>query len=106
MRRIGIFGGSFNPVHFGHVLVAQTALEEAALDHLFLIPAAKSPFKPDAVLAPANQRIRMLHMALAGKERCTVDDQEINRGGTSYTIDTVRDYLARFPSAELLYLIG
>ena len=106
MQRIGLFGGSFDPVHLGHLLVAQTAREELDLARLFFIPAAQSPFKPDAQPAPARERLRLLRLALAGKPWCEIDDQEIGRGGVSYTIDTVRDYARRFPAAQVFYLIG
>ena len=106
MKRIGLFGGSFDPVHIGHLLVAQAACEELALDRLFFILAAQSPFKPAIEPAPPGVRLRMLRLALAGKAHCEVDDQEISRGGVSYTIDTVRDYARRFPQAQLFYLIG
>jgi nicotinate-nucleotide adenylyltransferase len=104
--RIGLLGGSFNPVHLGHLLIAQSAREELQLSRLFFIPAAQSPFKPGLPLAPAEQRLRLLRLALAGQTDCEIDDQEIKRGGVSYTIDTVRDYARRFPGAQLLYLIG
>jgi nicotinate-nucleotide adenylyltransferase len=106
MNRIGLFGGSFDPVHLGHLLVAQAACEEFKLDRLFFIPAAQSPLKPERVPAPAEMRLRMLRLALAGETRYEVDDQEIRRGGASYTIDTVRDYRQRFPNATLFYIIG
>jgi len=106
MKRIGLFGGSFDPVHIGHLLVAQAACEELALERLFFIPAAQSPFKPASEPAPAAARLRMLRLALAGKPNYEIDEQEIRRGGVSFTIDTVRDYTARFPGAELFYLIG
>jgi nicotinate-nucleotide adenylyltransferase len=106
MERIGLFGGSFNPVHTGHLLMAQAALEELQLTRLAFIPAAQSPFKPGSDLAPAAQRLRLLRLALAGKTQCRVDDQEIVRGGVSYSIDTVRAYASRFPDAELWYVIG
>jgi nicotinate-nucleotide adenylyltransferase len=104
--KIGLFGGSFDPVHLGHLLVARAAREEAGLDRVFFIPAAQSPFKPDARPAPASERLRLLRLALAGEVTSEVDDQEIRRGGPSYTIDTVRDYARRFPATELFYLIG
>ena len=106
MQRIGLYGGSFDPVHLGHLLVAQAAIEELALDRLFFIPAAQSPFKPASLPAPALARLQFLRLALAGRTRCALDLQEIERGGVSYTIDTVRDYLGRFPGAQLFYLIG
>ena len=106
MQRIGLLGGSFNPIHLGHLLIAQAAREELQLARLFFIPAAQSPFKPGLVLAPADQRLRLLRLALAGQTDCEIDVQEIKRGGVSYTIDTVRDYVRRFPGAQLFYLIG
>jgi nicotinate-nucleotide adenylyltransferase len=104
--KIGLFGGSFDPVHLGHLLAARAAREEAGLARLFFIPAAQSPFKPEAQPAPAAERLRWLRLALAGDTTAEVDDQEIRRGGPSYTIDTVRAYARRFPAAELFYLIG
>jgi nicotinate-nucleotide adenylyltransferase len=106
MQRIGLFGGSFDPVHLGHLLVMQAAREELDLARLFLIPAAQSPFKPDCQPTPAPERLRLLRLALAGKTWCELDEQEIRRGGVSYTIDTARDYAGRFPEAQLFYLIG
>jgi nicotinate-nucleotide adenylyltransferase len=104
--KIGIYGGSFDPVHAGHLLVAQAAVEELGLDRIFFVPVAQSPFKPENQLAPAEIRLRLLRLALAGKTNCETDDQEIIRGGVSYTVDTLRDYARRFPSAKLFYLIG
>ena len=106
MKRIGLFGGSFDPVHLGHLLVAQAAREELGLDRLFFVLAAQSPFKPESRPAPAAARLQLLRLALAGQCHCEIDDQEIRRGGTSYAIDTLRDYVRRFPQAELFYLIG
>jgi nicotinate-nucleotide adenylyltransferase len=103
---IGLYGGSFDPVHLGHLLVAQAAREELKLSRLYFIPAAQSPFKPTRVLAPAAERLRLLRLALAGQMDCEIDDQEIRRGGVSYTIDTVRDHARRFPDARIHYLIG
>src|SRR6266404_4117820 len=106
MEIFGLFGGSFDPVHLGLLLVAQAAREELSLTRLFFIPAAHSPFKPEQPPTPANERLRLLRLALAGKEWCEIDEQEIQRGGVSYTIETVRDYRKRFPRAQLFYLIG
>jgi nicotinate-nucleotide adenylyltransferase len=104
--KLGIYGGSFDPVHLGHLLVAQAAVEELGLDKLFFIPAAQSPFKPEQQPAPDAVRLQLLRLALAGKTDCEIDEQEIKRGGTSYTIETLRDYAKRFPAAELFYLVG
>lgn len=106
MQRIGIYGGSFDPVHLGHLLVAQAACEEVGLERLFFVPAAQSPFKPESHPAPAAERLRLLRLALAGKSNYEIDEQEIKRGGVSYTIDTLRDYQKRFPKVDLYYLIG
>ena len=104
--KLGIYGGSFDPIHLGHLLVAQAAIEELGLDKLFFVPAAQSPFKPEAKPAPDAVRLQLLRLALAGKTHCEIDAQEIQRGGTSYTVDTLRDYAKRFAGAELFYLIG
>ena len=104
--RIGLFGGSFDPIHIGHLLMAQAAMEEIKLSRIFFIPAAQSPFKPDLKPAPAHERLKMLRLSLAGQPRYEIDSQEILRGGPSYTIDTLRDYENRYPGAKLFYLIG
>ena len=104
--KLGIYGGSFDPVHLGHLLVAQAAIEELGLDKLFFIPAAQSPFKSENEIAPAEIRLKLLRLALAGKTNCEIDEQEIRRGGVSYSIDTLRDYARKFPAAQLFYLIG
>jgi len=104
--KIGIYGGSFDPVHTGHLLVAQAAVEELGLDRIFFVPVAQSPFKTENQITPAEIRLRLLRLALAGKTNCEIDGQEIQRGGVSYTINTLRDYAKRFPAAELFYLIG
>ncbi|MDD5138660.1 MAG: nicotinate (nicotinamide) nucleotide adenylyltransferase [Verrucomicrobiales bacterium] len=104
--KFGLYGGSFDPVHLGHLLVAQAAVEELGLDRLFFIPAAQSPFKPENQPAPDAVRLQLLRLALAGRTNCEVDDQEIRRGGVSYTIETLRDYAKRFPGAQLFYLVG
>jgi nicotinate-nucleotide adenylyltransferase len=103
---IGLYGGSFDPIHLGHLLVAQAAKEELSLDRIFFIPAAHSPFKPQSHASPATDRLRLLRLALCGYTWAEIDDQEIRRGGVSYSIDTVRDYLTRFPKSTLHYLIG
>ena len=104
--KLGLYGGSFDPVHLGHLLVAQAAVEELGLDRLFFIPVAQSPFKPEKPPAPAAIRLQLLRLALAGKTNYEVDEREIQRGGVSYTVDTLRDYARRFPRAEIYYLIG
>jgi nicotinate-nucleotide adenylyltransferase len=104
--RIGLYGGSFDPVHLGHLLVAQAAREEVRLDKVVFIPAMRSPFKPGRQLAAPELRLQMLRLALAGRSFCEIDGLEIERSGISYPIETVRAYRKRFPAAELFYLIG
>jgi nicotinate-nucleotide adenylyltransferase len=104
--RVGLFGGTFDPPHWGHLMVAQTAWEELALDRLCFIPAALSPFKTAAPPTPPEQRLRLLRLALAGKPGWEIDDIELDRGGVSYTIDTVRVIAGRFAGARLFYLLG
>lgn len=105
-QRFGLFGGSFNPVQNAHLLVARTALEELNLDKVFFIPASRSPFKPDMELAPAPVRLRLLRLALAGETKFEIDEQEIQKGGISYTIDTAKNYREKFPDARLFYILG
>ena len=93
-------------MHLGHLLVAQAALEELELEKVFFIPAAQSPFKPDRTLAPGAERLKLLRLALSGQTLYEIDGQEIDRGGVSYTIDTVRAYARRFAGGELFYLVG
>jgi nicotinate-nucleotide adenylyltransferase len=85
--RIGIYGGTFNPVHHGHLILARQALEEFKLDRLIFVPAAESPFKIQNHTAPPGDRLAMLRLAIAGEDRFSVDPLEIERGGISYSID-------------------
>ena len=104
--RIGIYGGTFNPVHHGHLILARQALEEFKLDRLIFVPAAESPFKIQNHTAPAGDRLAMLRLAIAGEDRFSVDPLEIERGGISYSIDTVKMFRNRDPGAELFFLVG
>jgi nicotinate-nucleotide adenylyltransferase len=104
--RIGIYGGTFNPVHHGHLILARQALEEFKLDRLVFVPAAESPFKIQNHSAPAGDRLAMLRLAIAGEDRFLVDPLEIERGGISYSIDTVKMFRNRDPGAELFFLVG
>ena len=104
--RIGIYGGTFNPVHHGHLILARQALEEFKLDRLIFVPAAESPFKIQNHTAPAGDRLAMLRLAIAGEDRFSVDPLEIERGGISYSINTVKMFRSRDPEAELFFLVG
>jgi len=100
--RLGIYGGSFNPIHYGHLNVARQALEDLKLDRLLVIPANVSPFKtgetPHAYVSPLPSRLEAVQAAFAGMEKVVVDDRELKRGGVSYAIDTVREILKEYSS--------
>lgn len=102
--RIGIYGGSFNPVHLGHVGVARRAIADLALDRLIVVPANVSPFKAEHPMV--WDRVAMVQAAFRDLEKTTVDLREIARGGVSYAIDTVREIAAENPGAELFFVIG
>lgn len=104
--RLGVYGGSFDPVHLGHLLVAQAAREELELDRVVFVPAAQSPFKPGTEPTPGAVRCQMLRLALQGWEWAEVDERELRRGGVSYTVDTLREIASEHPDVELCYLIG
>lgn len=99
-RRIGLFGGSFDPVHTGHLHVARAAQRAFALDRVVFVPAAQPPHKPGRQLAPGPDRVAMLALALAGEPAWSISDLELARGGTSWTIDTVRALPAAIGEAE------
>jgi nicotinate-nucleotide adenylyltransferase len=105
--RIALFGGSFDPVHHGHLLLAQDALEQLELDRLVFIPAGVNPHKlQQAPVASPLQRLRMLQAATAGMARFDCDPIELERQGPSYTVDTVEAYKTSWPQARLFLLIG
>lgn len=104
-ERIGLFGGTFNPPHFGHLIIAARVHEALGLDRLLLVPAAEPPLK-SGVDTAAGTRSAMLKLAVAGDQRFAVDETEIRRGGTSYTVDTLREIRQREPGAELFLVIG
>ena len=105
-RRIGLLGGTFDPPHHGHLIIAAEAHERLGLNELRFVPAAVPPHKDDAVQATGEQRLRMLLAAVDGDRRFAVDDMEIRRGGTSYTVDTLRELRRREMDAELVFLLG
>ena len=106
-ERIGLFGGSFDPVHHGHLLLAQDALEQLGLDRLFFIPAAINPHKLDAApKAPPPLRLEMLREATRMQPRFSIDTLELEREGPSFTIDTVDVFHGRFPGAQIFLLLG
>lgn len=106
MARIGVFGGSFNPVHNGHVIMALRAQESADLDRVMLIPAATPPHKEAADLLDPSLRLACLRAAFADLDGYDVDDREIARGDVSYTVDTLASIAADEPGADLFFILG
>jgi nicotinate-nucleotide adenylyltransferase len=104
--RIGVFGGSFDPVHVGHLVVAESAREQARLDRVLFVPAAIQPHKQEVGLAPAADRVEMLRLATGGHASFAVSTLEIDRGGVSYTADTVEALAAAHPGDDLVLLLG
>ena len=104
--KIGFLGGSFDPVHFGHLIAAQDAYEQQQLDRLIFVPAAQAPLKPQEVQTTARARFEMLSAALRGDPRFEISDYELSKGGVSYTIDSVRHFRAVYPDDRLFWIIG
>jgi nicotinate-nucleotide adenylyltransferase len=103
--RIGLFGGSFNPIHFGHLRGAEEVREALALDLVYFIPAASPPHKPDATLAPPDHRLHMVQLATKGNRHFMVSDVEIRRSGRSFTIDTIRHFIATMRGRPEFFLL-
>jgi nicotinate-nucleotide adenylyltransferase len=104
--RIGIFGGSFDPIHLGHLILAERCREQAQLDQVWFAPNALSPLKPDGATATDRQRCEMIEFAIAGHEAFYLSKVEIERGGVSYTVDTLTELAARQPDDEFFFLMG
>lgn len=104
--KIALIGGTFNPVHSGHLRIARIALESQALDQVVWLPCAAPPHKPDADLAPARHRLAMLELAVRDEPRFKVSPLELERGGTSYTVDTLEELRRTRPGDEIYFLIG
>lgn len=106
MSRIGVFGGTFDPVHMGHLVLAEQGREQGPLDRVLFIPAARPPHKLDRVLTPFPQRVEMLALAIAGHSAFQIDELEKDRPGPSYTVDTLEELHRRFPNDQFTLLIG
>lgn len=105
-ERIGLFGGTFDPPHMGHLIVAAHVREDLRLDRIIFMPAMTPPHKQDRVVTSGPERLIMVQRAIAGDPHFEASDIELRRGGVSYTIDTVRELLLERPGAELTVLIG
>jgi nicotinate-nucleotide adenylyltransferase len=106
LKKIGIFGGTFDPIHCGHLILARDALEQLELDSVLFIPAALSPHKLAAQPASADLRVEMLRAAIEGEPRFCLDELELVRPAPSYTVDTIAELKRREPDSEFICLIG
>jgi nicotinate-nucleotide adenylyltransferase len=104
--RIGIFGGSFNPVHVGHLIAAECCREQARLDRVVFVPAAIPPHKQGHHLADSADRVAMIQLAIGGHPAFSVSTVELDRGGVSYTVDTLAELAERHPADDLVLLLG
>lgn len=104
--RIGIFGGTFDPVHLGHLIVAEQCREQAQLQQVWFLPAARPPNKLDRPVTPFARRVEMLELALAGQLAFRVEELERERPGPSYTADTLRELAQQHPAAEWYFVVG
>ena len=104
--RLGIYGGSFDPVHFGHLRLAECCRDQCPLDRVWFLPAAVPPHKPDGLDTSGHDRAAMLEAALAECKGLEVCSLELERGGVSYTVDTLAEIAAERPEAELFWLLG
>lgn len=104
--RLGVFGGTFDPPHIGHLIVAQDAWQALGLDRLIFVPAAAPPHKEGVRITPAPIRLEMVRAAVAGDPRFEVSELELRRAGPSYTVDTLRELRREHPGAELHFLMG
>lgn len=104
--KIGFLGGSFDPIHFGHLLAAQDAYEQHKLDRLIIVPAAQAPLKPNETQSTATDRLAMVRAATEWDTRFEVSDFELSRGGVSFTIDSARHFRALYPNDDLYWVIG
>ena len=105
--KLGFYGGTFDPIHHGHLILAREAVERLRLDRLTFIPNARSPHKPGSVPAPDDLRLEMIRAAIEGEPHFDVEDMELTRSGVSYTIDTIVALRERHgDGAQFFYLIG
>ena len=106
MKRIGIFGGSFDPPHIGHLIIAQLAREQLSLDEVLFVPAFVPPHKPGGYASTAADRLNMIRLAVRGNPLFHASDVEIRRKGISYTVDTITAFKRRYRGGKLFLIIG
>ncbi|MDA8744210.1 nicotinate-nucleotide adenylyltransferase [Rubripirellula amarantea] len=105
-KRIGVFGGSFDPVHIGHLWIAEAAREHLSLDEVRWIPAATSPLKTNGPIASDEDRLQMVRLAISGNSHFVLDERELRRGEMSYTVDTMTELVAEHPGDNFFLIIG
>ncbi len=104
--KIGILGGTFNPVHIGHLILAEEAREKLGLDRVIFVPAYLPPHKDNSDIAPAGDRLTMVKLAIKNNKYFSVSSAEIQRDGRSFTIDTIKEFKKIYPQDELYFIIG
>jgi nicotinate-nucleotide adenylyltransferase len=104
--KIGVFGGSFDPIHLGHLILAENCREQIGLDQVLFMPCAMSPHKLDGAHGSDRQRLEMLDLAIGGHREFVRSDMEIKRGGTSYTVETLQALTVQNPENEWFFLMG
>lgn len=104
--KLGLYGGTFDPIHYGHLLLAERCREELALDEVRFIPAGDPPHKSGVVVTPGKARAEMIEFATAGNPQLVVDRRELERPGRSYTFETLEEVHRELPEAELYFLMG
>jgi nicotinate-nucleotide adenylyltransferase len=106
MQRIGILGGTFDPPHIGHLILAEYTVEALELERVLFVPAADPPHKRDQTRTPIQHRLAMLECAIVGNDRFSISMVDIERPGPHYSVDTVRIIQAQYPNAELFFVMG
>jgi len=106
LRHIGIFGGTFDPVHTGHLIIASAVFDARGLDRMLFIPSARPPHKRSELMFDAETRYVLLQKAVKGDSRFMVSDCELKRDGLSYSIDTIHEIKNEYPGAEITFLLG
>ncbi|WP_236683581.1 nicotinate-nucleotide adenylyltransferase [Demequina aurantiaca] len=104
--RIGVLGGTFDPIHHGHLAAASEVCAALRLDQVLIVPTAVQPFKRDSVSASKEHRVAMCEKAVRNDARFEVSTVDIDRGGVTYTVDTLRDLKAQYPSADFFFITG
>ncbi len=105
-QKLGILGGTFNPIHYGHLAAAEEVRDRLKLDKVLFIPSFLPPHKQEDDMPSAVQRLEMVRLAISGNSQFKVSDNEVKRGGKSYTIDTIKSLRSQYPGAELYFITG